>query len=470
MNMNTEDTIVALSTPIGEGGIGIVRMSGPDALTIADKIFLSKDGKKPSGFKTYTIHYGHIVNNNTQYAIRTTQYETVDEVLLTVMRAPKSYTKENVVEINCHGGIRASKEVLDLVVACGARVAEPGEFTRRAFLNGRIDLAQAEGVLDVIRAKTDGAFKVARAQLEGEFSRKVRTLLNEVLDIASEVEASIDFPDEELDILTDALRARCNKATHGVKELVDTFRHGAILREGILAVICGKPNAGKSSLMNLLLKRDRVIVTPIPGTTRDAVEEMIDIRGIPVRIVDTAGIAGSKQLLDKESVKKSKRYIKLADIVLLLLDGSRPFDAHDKALVKLIGNKKRIVVLNKTDLARKITQSALKKYVGKDAMVEISAKKRTNIDRLEQTIADVVWSGTFSQGESILVTNARHKELLDKACKNMLSVCKACADNAPPDLIAVDLKEASFNLGLIIGKSVSGDILDRIFEKFCIGK
>ena len=453
-----EDTIVAVSTPVGEGGIGIVRISGAKALKIADSIFVSKDGKKPSGYGTYTVHYGHIVN--------------IDEVLLTVMRAPKSYTKEDIVEINCHGGIQAVKKVFDLVIKCGSRVAQPGEFTKRAFLNGRIDLTQAEAVLDVIRAKTEGSLKAAVGQLEGRLSKDVSGMLDALVGIASHIEASIDFPDEELDIIKEgALEKKIKDILDKMKNLIDSFSEGVVLREGVLAVICGKPNVGKSSLMNLLLKRDRVIVTPIPGTTRDAVEEMISLNGVPIRLVDTAGIGEVKDVLYKESSDRSRRYIERSDIILLMLDASSPINEEDLHIIRFVEGKKKIVIINKIDLSAGTTpKKRLTPLFKGDVVVEISVEKKINIDLLERSILDMVWSGKYAQGEGAILTNARHKELLDKAFNNMLSVSKAVKDAMHPELIAVDLKEAIFNLGLIVGRSASDDILDKIFENFCIGK
>jgi len=451
-----DDTIAAISTSLGEGGIGIVRMSGPDALKIADSIFVSKDGRKPSDYGTYTVHYGHILD--------------IDEVLLTVMRAPKSYTKEDIVEINCHGGIQAVKKVFDLAIECGARVAHPGEFTKRAFLNGRIDLTQAEAVLDVIRAKTEGSLKAAVGQLEGHLSREVSGLLDALVDIASHIEASIDFPDEELDIIKEeGLEKKINDIVDKMKGLIDSFSEGIVLREGVLAVICGKPNVGKSSLMNLLLKRDRVIVAPVPGTTRDAVEEMISLNGVPIRLVDTAGIGEVKDILYKESSDRSRRYIERSDIIILMLDASSPVNEEDLGIIGLVEGKKKIVVINKIDLSAHPTPGVATLFKG-EAVVEVSVEKKINIELLEKSILDLVWSGKFTQGQAAIVTNARHKELLDKALDNMLSVCKAVKDSTPPELIAVDLKEAIFNLGLIVGRSASDDVLDRIFENFCIGK
>lgn len=464
-----EDTIVAPATPPGESGIGIVRISGSRAIDIADKIFISKGSKKPSSFKTYTTHYGHIVERAQEH--KSASHKIIDEVILTVMRAPKSYTKEDIVEINCHGGIQAVKKVFDLIIKCGSRVAEPGEFTKRAFLNGRIDLAQAEAVLDIIRAKTEGSLKAAVDHLEGELSKEIADIIDKLVEAAANIEASIDFPDEELDIIKEsALKEKFCGVIEKMRHLIDSFSEGVVLREGILAVICGKPNVGKSSLMNLLLKRDRVIVAAIPGTTRDAVEEMININGIPIRLVDTAGIGMVKDVLDKKSSDKSKHYIERSDIAVLMLDCSTNIDEEDLSLIRLLKDKKKIVVINKIDLGARINKNDVKKLTGDDIIIEISIEKRKNIEALERSILGTVWSGKFVQGEGSIVTNARHKELLDKALDNMLSVDKLVGENSHADLIAVDLKEAIFNLGLIVGRSVSDEVLGRIFENFCIGK
>jgi tRNA modification GTPase len=471
---NSDDTIVAPATPVGESGIGIVRLSGPKALEIADKIFVSKDGLKISSCDAYTVHYGHIVDESLpvcRFAGLPVQ-ETIDEVLLTVMKAPKSYTKEDVVEINCHGGIQAVKKVFDLVVRCGASVASPGEFTKRAFLNGRIDLTQAEAVLDVIRAKTEGSLKAAVGQLEGHLSRDVAGMLDALIEAASHIEASIDFPDEELDIIKEAgLAQKIGCVADKMKCLIDSFNEGVVLREGVLAVICGKPNVGKSSLMNLLLKRDRVIVAPVPGTTRDAVEEMISLNGVPIRLVDTAGIGEVKDILYKMSSDRSKRYIGRADIVLLMLDASTKIDEEDLDVVRLTEDKKRLIVVNKIDLgARGMAKRGLTPLFKDEPIIEISVERKRNIETLERAVLDIIWGGKFTQGESSIVTNTRHKELLDKAFNNVLSVSRLIKEESSAELIAVDLKEAIFNLGLIIGRSVSDDVLDRIFENFCVGK
>jgi tRNA modification GTPase len=456
-----EDTIVAPATPLGEGGIGIVRISGPKALDIADKIFAPRSGVKPSQCQAYSVHYGHIADKK----------GAIDEVLLTVMRSPKSYTKEDVVEINCHGGIQAVKKVLELITGQDARLAQPGEFTKRAFLNGRIDLVQAEAVLDVIRARTEASLKAAMTQLDGTLSKEVSLILDRLVEIASHIEAAIDFPDEHLDIIKEErLTGKMKDAVSNMERLVKSFDEGVILREGVLAVICGKPNVGKSSLMNLLLKRDRVIVAPVPGTTRDAVEETINIKGVPIRLTDTAGIGMVKDELYKASSKKSLSYIERADIVLLVMDASTPVDEEDLAVIRLSENKKKIVVINKTDLCKKIDKKSLSGLFGKDVIIEISVEKKKNIEALEKAMLDAVYGGAFTQSEGAMVTNARHKELLDGALKRARSAEDLMRSGSHPELAAVDLKEAMFSLGLITGRSVSDEVLDRIFENFCIGK
>ena len=463
IEINALDTIAAISTPVGEGGIGIVRLSGPLSLAIADKIFCPASGGKLSGSAPFTTHYGKIRDPKAG--------EIIDEVIVTVMRAPKSYTREDVVEINCHGGLQPVKRTLELVLHCGARVAEPGEFTRRAFLNGRIDLAQAEAVLDLIRSKTEGSLKVAMTQLEGGLSGRINAIREDILNMASELEAAIDFSEEDTGVPDKVkLSESIDRTITELERLIGTYGEGSILREGVLAVICGKPNVGKSSLMNLLLKRDRVIVSPIPGTTRDAIEEMIALRGIPMRLVDTAGIIATKDPLEKEGIARSGKYLAAADIAILVLDHSTKIDDADRNIIKMCADKKKVVVINKTDLAKKIDIKEVLGSLSGYKLVEISVEKRKNIDLLEREMADAVWSGGFTQGESAILSNARHKELLDKALVNMLSVKKALKADEPYEIAAIDLKEAIMALGLVTGKDISDDILDRIFERFCIGK
>ncbi len=458
------DTIVAISTPIGEGGIGIVRLSGKKALSIADKIFVSKDGRKPSSFKTYTLHYGHIVKSQIQ------NKEIIDEVLLTVMRAPKSYTKEDVVEINCHGGIVPLRKTLEEVVRLGARPAEPGEFTKRAFLNGRIDLAQAEAVIDVIRAKTDASLGVAVRQLEGDFSKQINLQREKLLGMLQHVEAQIDFSEEELKAYSEnEMIFKIRQSHNRLKSILDTQNLGMLLKEGITCVICGKPNAGKSSLLNTLLKRNRAIVTHIPGTTRDAIEESISVKGIPLRIVDTAGIVKSKNIIDKKSIEITKAYLKRGDLVIFMLDLSRPFDKKDKDIMKRLRPDRTIIVANKSDLKQRLNLDRIKTQIGEE-VIKISILKKKNLSLVEEVVAKKVWAGKVIHPEAAFLTNIRHKRELEAALKNLKSAGLALKKSLPLELVAVDLRESIFHMGLIVGKSVDVDVLKGIFQNFCIGK
>ena len=363
MDFNLSDTIAAISTAPGESGIGIVRMSGKEARAIADKIFVSKDGKKPSAFKSYTLHYGWVVEGSGQQG-RNPPKDAIDEALVSVMLSPKSYTKEDVVEINCHGGIVAMRAVLDLVLEKGCRLAEPGEFTKRAFLNGRIDLSQAEAVLDVIRAKTDSALKVGLAQLRGVLSSRLNKNREILFDCLSVLEADIDFPEEKIGAADlENIRARMEKINSGLKDILESSACGRIFREGVSAVICGKPNVGKSSLLNALLKQERSIVTPVAGTTRDTIEEAIDIKGIPICIVDTAGILEPRDMVEKKALQRTRRYIDSADLIILLFDASRDFSREDGFLIKKLKNKTVLAVINKIDLKQKLeTEKILKNF------------------------------------------------------------------------------------------------------------
>jgi len=477
-NQNLSDTIAAISTPIGESGIGIVRISGKEALSIADKIFISKDGKKPSSFKTYTTHYGWIINPSsvvrppssvTEYGIQNTQYAIIDEVILTVMRAPKSYTKEDIVEINCHGGIVPLRKVLELVLENGARLAEPGEFTKRAFLNGRIDLTQAEAVLEIIRAKTEQALKMGVEQLSGCLSNKINSLRNELLDLLTILEANIDFPQEEIaSVDLKELREKLEKIYSQLKNLLVNSEKGRILREGIHVVICGKPNVGKSSTLNALLKQERSIVTPIAGTTRDTIEEMIDIKGIPVRIVDTAGIIEPSDLIEKKALQRSKKQIALADLVILLFDGSRRLEKEDWLLIRKLRRKQILAVINKIDLKQKIEKEKLLKEF--NHLIEISAKRFKNINLLEEAIANLVYEGKLSSQEPIWVNNLRHILALKEAKKFVAQSKEALDNNLSLEFIAYDIRTALDSLDKLLGKRFSEDLLDKIFEEFCIGK
>ncbi|MGB2706061.1 MAG: tRNA uridine-5-carboxymethylaminomethyl(34) synthesis GTPase MnmE [Candidatus Omnitrophota bacterium] len=458
-----EDTIVAISTPVGEGGIGIVRLSGRSALSIADRVFVSKDKVKPSKFKTYTVHYGHIVKKS----------EIIDEVLLTVMKTPKSYTKEDIVEINCHGGIVPLRKVLDLVLNLGARFAEPGEFTKRAFINGRIDLAQAEAVLDIIRSKTEGSMKVALGQLEGELSGKINRMKKDLLDTLSEIEARIDFSEEDIKLAPkkDLLR-KLARISGGIKKLIDDAEKGIIFKEGIMCVICGKTNVGKSSLMNAFLRRNRVIVTPIPGTTRDAIEEEICLKDIPIRVVDTAGISAARGIVEKHGMQKSKSYIKRADLILFMLDSSKAWSKTDSNIFNKIKGKKFIIVANKSDLPKKLDLNKVKNVTQKDRIIEASLLRKKNLNRIEEAILGEIWHGRLPHPEGTFVTNLRHKKDLERARKCVRKAINALREEPfpKPEIAASELKEALFFLGSILGETIEPDILERIFSKFCIGK
>lgn len=453
------DTIAAISTPIGESGIGIVRMSGKDALKVADKIFVSKDGKKPSSFKTYTTHYGWIVKKT----------EIIDEVILTLMRAPRSFTKEDVVEINCHGGIVALRAVLDLVLENDCRLAQPGEFTKRAFLNGRIDLTQAEAVLDIIRAKTDSALKIGIEQLKGTLSRKISKIRKSLLDLLSILEVSIDFPEEQIkDLTLEDISKKLKDINNELNEMLDNSKTARIFREGIHMVICGKPNVGKSSLLNALLKQERSIVTAVAGTTRDTVEEIIDIKGIPIRIVDTAGIIEPRDLIERKAIERTKRHVDLADLIILLFDGSKRLTKDDKIIMDKLNKKTIIAIINKIDLKQKIEKDRILKRF--NHVIEISAKKSRNINLLEEGIANLIYKGKVTSCESMLVSNLRHIESLRVAQKLIAQASNSLDNKLSLEFIAQDIKDAFVYLDDILGKSFSEDLLDKIFSEFCIGK
>ncbi|NOX97951.1 MAG: tRNA uridine-5-carboxymethylaminomethyl(34) synthesis GTPase MnmE [Nitrospirae bacterium] len=456
-----EDTIAAISTPLGEGGIGIVRLSGPDSLALADRIFRNKDGKHPSRMPSHSLHYGHIIANG----------KLLDEVLLTVMRAPRTYTREDIVEINCHGGIVPLRNVLELTLKEGARLAEPGEFTRRAFLNGRIDLAQAEAVVETIKAKTDLSLRAAMSQLKGNLSAQVEGMKDCLLKLIANVEAFIDFAGEgggafrEKDLSKEVEKLRVELA-----ELLASAEQGRVLREGIKTVITGRPNVGKSSLWNALLGEERAIVTALPGTTRDALEEMVNVRGVPLRLVDTAGIRRARGRIERESVVRSHRSLQEADLALIVLDGSAPLAEEDKEIGEELKGKETIVVINKIDLRQGLKTGDVKKTWPGKKIVRVSATQRVGLPELKKALADIVWRGAVPAPETILVTNARHKEALAKAGERLGEVSVGLNRQLPPEFIVSDLRSALNSLGEIGGETATEEILDRIFSQFCIGK
>lgn len=452
------DTIAAIATSCGESGIGIVRLSGKEALKIADRIFVSKDKKKPSEFKTYTLHYGWI-----------TAKEIIDEVLLTVMRAPKSYTREDVVEINCHGGLSSLRRAMDLVLENGCRLAEPGEFTRRAFLNGRIDLAQAEAVLDIIRAKTDTALKIGVEQLKGALSAEINKIRQILLGALSRIEAEIDFPEEETGRpQAGVILGELALAAGRLQEILAASKRARIFREGIQVVICGRPNTGKSSLLNALLKRERSIVTPIAGTTRDTIEEELDIKGIPARIIDTAGILKPRGLIEKKALSRSKSFIETADLIILLFDGSRKLSSQDRLLISRLKARPVIAAINKIDLEQKIKRDEITAKFTRT--LEISAKKARNMHLLEEAIADFVYNGRVIPAETVMVGNLRHCLAIKEAAGFIARAQGSLRNKLSAEFVCEDLKKAISQLDNILGRHFLEELLDKIFSDFCIGK
>ncbi|WP_099189734.1 tRNA uridine-5-carboxymethylaminomethyl(34) synthesis GTPase MnmE [Tepidibacter mesophilus] len=459
--MYIDDTIAAIATAPGEGGIGIVRISGEKALDIAESVFKSVNKKSIKDYNPRTLIYGNIIDDG----------KIIDEVLLAYMKGPHTYTKEDVIEINCHGGFISVKKILELVLKKGARLSEAGEFTKRAFLNGRIDLSQAEAVIDIIKAKTDLSYNVAQSQLEGSLSFKIKELRNKVTELLAHVEVAIDFPDEDVEHITyENLYNKSKELRKEIITLYETSETGKIIRDGLKTVIVGKPNVGKSSLLNAILKESRAIVTDIPGTTRDVIEEFVNIKGIPLKIMDTAGIRDTEDVVEKIGVQRSRESFESADLVILVLDASRGLSVEDIDILENTENKNTIVLVNKTDLENKIDENKIKEYVDEKRIIKISALERKGIDKLEDEIADMVYKGNVSQGDSVMITNVRHKDSLKKAISSINDAINAIEDNMALDFIEVDLKNIWDYLGEVSGDTVSEDLLDTIFRDFCIGK
>lgn len=458
------DTIAAVSTPRGEGGIGIVRLSGPSSFSIAEKIFLSHRNQFDiSKAETHTLVYGHIADPETN--------APVDEVLLSVMRAPQTYTREDIVEINCHGGSIPLSKVLELALRMGARLAEPGEFTRRAFLNGRIDLAQAEAVVDIIRAKTDLSLKVAINQLDGRLSEEITHIQDNLIELLASVEAAIDFPDEDLDFLPSReIISHISSILDQLESLLATADEGKIIVEGLRGVIIGRPNVGKSSLFNSLLREKRAIVTAVPGTTRDAIEEFINLDGVALKLTDTAGIRQSEDEIEVESIERTKIHLDNADLLLLVIDATEPLTDDDKELLSLVKDKRAIVILNKMDLLQDPENAIIKDLTANMRVVRVSAITETGLDNLKSAIRNIAIHDTTVSADAVFVTKARHKNALRKAQESLLFALESAQGEMPPELIAVDLRGCLKNLGEIIGESASEEILDQIFSRFCIGK
>ena len=458
-----DDTIVAVATPAGVGGIGIVRLSGKQAFAIADKLFVAKNGGLPSDFKSFSAHYGWVK--------RSTDNESIDEALLTIFRAPKSYTAEDVVEISCHGGQVPVKAVLSSAIELGARMAEPGEFTKRAFLNGRIDLVEAEAVLDIITAQTDAFLRVSTHQLKGELSTEFDGIREQLMNVYTEIEAIVNFPEDDIDAAgRRQIMERISVQYERVEKLLQSSRNGRILKEGIRVVLCGKPNVGKSSLLNALLKQQRAIVTDIAGTTRDVIEESAQIKGIPFVLVDTAGILEPRDLIEEEAVKRSHLYIESADLVLLVLDVSRPISDEDMLLLDKTKTANVLVVLNKSDLQQVIDEDGLQKLLKGSKTVRVSAMEQDSIHTLESTIVDTIWQENELGAHGIMVSNIRHINALKAAQISIAGALEIIDQGIALEFASEEIKSAVNHLDGITGRNIDADLLERIFSQFCIGK
>ncbi len=456
-----EDTIAAIATAPGEGGIGVVRISGEKSKEILEKIFLKKNSEKD--LVPRMMHYGFVRNNFSG--------ELIDEVMTVYFKAPYSYTAEDVVEIQCHGSMVSLRKILSLVLKNGARIAESGEFTKRAFLNGRLDLSQAEAVIDLIRAKSDKSFDVALNQLEGNFSKEIRKIRAELMNSLVNITVNIDYPDEDIEQLTfENLVSDLTSVRVKVEKMLQTSNTGRIMSEGLKISIIGKPNVGKSSLMNALLKETRAIVTSVPGTTRDTIEEMLTIRGIPVKLTDTAGIRHTEDIIEKIGIEKSKEAFNNADLIIFMADRSRVLDEEDFSILSHIGEKKAIVILNKTDLPKAFDETEIEKLLPKAYIIEASVANGEGIEELENVVENLVYGGKVKQSDSMMVTNVRHKNLLEEADSSLadaIEMAKACQ---PLELLEIDASRAYECLGAIIGEAVEEDIINEVFARFCLGK
>jgi len=457
-----EETIAAISTPFGESGIGIIRMSGPMAESIVRGLFKTK--RDQSLFISHHFHYGEIIDPRDGHP--------VDEVLVVLMRGPKTYTREDIVEINCHGGYLVLRKVLELVLAQGARMAQPGEFTKRAFLNGRIDLTRAEAVIDLIKARTMEGIDIANQQLKGWLYKEMTALKESLIEHLSLIEAHIDFPEEEIETIPQAeMRRDLHNSIQKLEEWISTYEEGRVFREGITCAITGKTNVGKSSLLNVLLKQERAIVTPIPGTTRDVIEEVLNIHGIPVRLMDTAGLRKAKDFIEQEGVRRAKERVADADLILLILDGSRELDEDDLEIILEIKEKKKVVIINKKDLPPKVSLEEIKKRFPEDPLVSISALKNEGVEDLKKAIySSLIHRDIRVSPEHLIVANIRHKTGLTQINENLLNALKGLEDGASLEFIAFEIRSALDALGEMVGETTPVEVLNRIFDQFCIGK
>jgi len=464
---NSEDTITAISTPTGQGGIGIIRLSGKKALNIADKMFAPKNEIKPSCLKSSRVIYGNVIDKN--------KSEIIDEALLTVMRAPKSYTKEDVVEISCHGGTTSLRSILALTIDLGARLAEPGEFTKRAFLNGRIDLTQAEAVLDIIQAKTDAFLQVSTNQLKGDLAIELEKIREQLMNIYVEIEALVNFPEDEIDASAEVqnfapLQRKIQESKARVDNLLKGSEHGKILKDGIKIALCGRPNVGKSSLLNSLLKTPRAIVSDIAGTTRDTIEETAQIRGIPFQLIDTAGMLEPRDLIEEEAIKRSHMVIVGADLVLLLFDSGEDLTDEDETLMRVVNGDNVLAILNKCDLSQKVNEDRIIKKYQKSKVLKVSALKRTGIDALETAIVENVWHDKQIEPHGLLVSNLRQIQALENCSSSLEKGQSILKGGISLEFVSEEIKIGVNFLDSITGRNIDTDLLDNIFSQFCIGK
>ncbi|HCY9549848.1 TPA: tRNA uridine-5-carboxymethylaminomethyl(34) synthesis GTPase MnmE [Staphylococcus aureus] len=456
------DTITSISTPMGEGAIGIVRLSGPQAVEIADKLYKGKH--LLNDVPSHTINYGHIIDPESK--------EVVEEVMVSVLRAPKTFTREDIIEINCHGGILTINRVLELTMTYGARMAEPGEFTKRAFLNGRIDLSQAEAVMDFIRSKTDRASKVAMNQIEGRLSDLIKKQRQSILEILAQVEVNIDYPeyDDVEDATTEFLLEQSKEIKQEINRLLDTGAQGKILREGLSTVIVGKPNVGKSSMLNNLIQDNKAIVTEVAGTTRDVLEEYVNVRGVPLRLVDTAGIRETEDIVEKIGVERSRKALSQADLILFVLNNNEALTQEDYTLYEVVKNEDVIVIVNKMDLEQNIDINEVKDMIGDTPLIQTSMLKQEGIDELEIQIRDLFFGGEVQNQDMTYVSNSRHISLLKQARQTIQDAIDAAESGVPMDMVQIDLTRTWEILGEIIGETASDELIDQLFSQFCLGK
>lgn len=458
------DTIAAIATAMTNSGIGIIRISGEDAFTVIDRIYQSKNGKKKlSEEKSHTVHYGYIVDD-------TKKNKIIDEVMVLIMRAPNTYTREDTVEIDCHGGVLVMQKILDTVVCHGARPAEPGEFTKRAFLNGRIDLTQAESVMDVISSKNEFALKSSISQLQGSLQKEIKELREKIIYEIAFIESALDDPEHiNIDGYGQKLKTVAEECKERIEHLLDTADNGKILKEGIDTVIVGKPNAGKSSLMNVLLKKERAIVTDIAGTTRDVLEEQMNLNGITLNIIDTAGIRDTEDIVEKIGVDKAKDYLVNADLIIYVVDSSTPLDENDEKIMEMIKNRTALVLLNKSDLDTVTTEEMIASHLDQK-IIKVSMKENQGVDELENAIKELFFHGKVELNDEVYITNARHKAALSNAKDSLNMVLDSIAMEMPEDFYSIDLMNTYEELGNILGESLGEDLVNEIFSKFCTGK